>query len=100
MRPWLAANDRAGRASGNWTFVMTCHGLEPDATAASTTVGETPRTPSATILMATGAAKTTAATIAVSRVGPNRPTNGTRYTNAGMTCAASRVGRMTASARR
>ena len=77
---------------------MICHRLDPAAVAASMVVGETPRMPSATILMAAGAAKVTAAMIAVNRVGPNSASAGMRYTKGGMICAASRIGRMTASA--
>src|SRR5690349_13204320 len=99
MRPWLAARVSDRFASGSCTFEMICQVLEPDDVAASTTVAGTPRMPSATSLMDTGAANTTAAAIAVNRVGPNRPRNGTRYTNAGITWAASSVGRISRSAR-
>jgi len=58
--------------------VMICQVLQPAAVAASTVVSGTARTPSAVILMATGTAYTTAATIAVKRVGPNSARNGTR----------------------
>jgi len=83
---------------GSWTLVIVCQLLDPEATAASTVVSDTPRMPSATILVATGAAYTTAAAIAVNRLAANKARNGTRYTNAGMVWAASRTGRMIRSA--
>ena len=46
--------------------------------AASTVVAETASIPSATSLIAAGAAYARAATIAVNRVGPNRARTGTR----------------------
>src|SRR4029453_7177925 len=100
MRPWLVASVRPLRAMGSWTLVMIWVRLEPAATAASTVVADTSRIPSAMILIATGAANITAATIAVNRVGPNSARNGTRYTNGGIVWPASRAGRMTRSARR
>src|ERR1044072_9061105 len=84
---------------GSCTLEIVCQRPAPEAVAASTVVGDTPRIPSVTILMTIGAAYTNAATIAVNRDGPNSATNGTRYTNGGMTGAASSTGRMPRSAR-
>ncbi len=56
--------------------------------------------PSATSLMTIGAAYTPAATMAVNREAPNSATNGTRYTNGGITWAASSSGRIVWSAPR
>ena len=66
------------RAIGSCTFVTSCQVLDPAAVAASTVVGGRPRMPSAMIFMATGAANTTAATIAVNRLAPKSARNGTR----------------------
>ena len=55
-RPWLAASSNEPRAIGICTLVIICQRLEPADSAASMVVGETPRMPSATILMAGGAA--------------------------------------------
>ena len=50
----------------------------PADSAASTVAADTALIPSATILMAAGAAYATAATIAVNRVGPNSASTGIR----------------------
>src|SRR3954467_5885206 len=85
---------------GSCTLEIVCQRPAPEAVAASTVVGDPALIPSGTILMTIGAAYTNAATIAVNRDGPNSATNGTRYTNGGMTCAASSTGRITRSAPR
>src|SRR4029078_11515593 len=66
--------------------------------AAQTVSRETPRTPSALILIDTRAEYTIAATMPVNRDAENNARNGTRYTNDGMVCAASRNGRTILSA--
>ena len=43
-------------AIGSWTLVISCHVVAPVERPASMVVGETPLTPSATSLMAAGAA--------------------------------------------
>ena len=58
--------------------MISCQAVDPVERAASTVVGETPLTPSATSLIAAGAAYTMPATIAVNRVGPNRASTGIR----------------------
>ena len=65
-------------AIGSWTLVISCQVVAPVEREASSVVGATPRMPSATNLTATGAAYTTAATMAVKRVGPKRPSTGIR----------------------
>ena len=50
------ASASVSRDIGSCTLVISCHVLDPAAVAASIVVGDTPRMPSATILMATGAA--------------------------------------------
>ena len=57
---------------------MSCQLEDPAAVAASVVTDGTARMPSATIFMATGAANTTAATMAVNRLAPNNARNGTR----------------------
>ena len=58
--------------------MIICHVVLPLARAASTVVGETPRIPSATSLVAIGTAYATAATMAVKRLAPNRASAGIR----------------------
>src|SRR5262249_54091302 len=67
---------------------------DPTELAASTVATGTALMPSATILVVTGTAYTTAAAIAVNRLVPNSARNGTRYTNGGMVCPASSTGRI------
>src|SRR6476660_1071722 len=93
IRPWLVASVRDRTAIGSCTLVITCQVFDPTERAASTVSGETPRIPSAMILIDTGAAYTIAATMPVNRDAENNARNGTRQTNDGMVCAASRNGR-------
>ena len=67
-----------GRAIGSCTLRMICQRSEPSAIAASMVVAETPRIPSAMILIAAGAAYATAAMIAMNLVGPNSASAGMR----------------------
>src|SRR5680860_406760 len=55
-RPWLEASRIAARAIGSCTLPIICQTVVPAARAASTEVGDTPRTPSATSLVAIVAA--------------------------------------------
>ena len=72
------ASTSASRAIGSWTLEIICQVVLPLARAASTVVGETPRIPSATSLVAIGTAYAVAATIAVNRLAPNSASAGTR----------------------
>ena len=63
---------------GSCTLVISCQAVVPVEREASIVVGETALTPSATSLIATGAAYTTPATMAVNRVGPNSASTGIR----------------------
>ena len=58
--------------------MISCQVVAPVEREASTVLGETPLTPSATSLMAAGAAYTTPAKIAVKRVGPKSASIGIR----------------------
>ncbi len=56
MIPWLTPSMIESRASGTLTRLSTCMRDAPKAVAASTAVGDTPRTPFATRRMTTGSA--------------------------------------------
>ena len=56
MSPWLAPSRMDRREAGNWTLVITCIVVEPVEMAASTESAGTPRIPSATMRITTGAA--------------------------------------------
>ena len=77
-KPWLDASTTAALAIGSCTLLIICQAVVPDARAASTDVGDTPRMPSAISLVATGTPNATAATIAVNRLVPNSASAGTR----------------------
>ena len=62
MIPWLTPSMIASRASGSLTFTSTCDVVAPNAEAASTAAGGTPRRPDVTSRMITGTAYSTDAT--------------------------------------
>ena len=62
MIPWLTPSMIESRASGTFTFASTCIREAPNADAASTAAGETPRRPFVTSRMTTGIAYRTEAT--------------------------------------
>ena len=68
----------ADRAMGICTLVMIWMVMAPADSAASTVAAETALMPSATILIAAGAAYAIAATMAVNRVAPNSASTGMR----------------------
>ena len=74
----MVASTSDSRAIGSWTFEIICQRVLPLERAASTVVGETPRMPSATSLVAIGTAYAVAAMIAVNRPGRNSASAGTR----------------------
>ena len=76
-RPWFVASTSEPCAIGSCTLVISCQVVVPVDRHASTALGE-PRTPSATSLIAAGAAYMMPATIAVNRVGPKRASTGIR----------------------
>ena len=67
MIVWFSPTTIVLRAIGSCTLVISCHVVAPLDRDASTVVVETPLTPSATSLMAAGAAYTIAAVMAVKR---------------------------------
>ena len=56
MIPWLTPSMIESRASGSFTFASTCIRDAPNAEAASTAAGGTPRSPLVTSLITTGIA--------------------------------------------
>ena len=56
MIPWLTPSMIASRASGIFTFISICMREAPNAYAASTAAGGTPRTPAVTSRITTGIA--------------------------------------------
>ena len=98
-RPWFAASTIEPFDIGSWTLLIICHLLDPIERAASIVVGATLRMPSAAILIATGAAYSTAAAMARNFPGGNSAKAGMRYTKAGIVWRKSRMGRTKASTR-
>ena len=62
MIPWFTPSMMLSRASGIFTFASTCMREAPNADAASTAAGGTPRTPLVTSRITTGIAYSTDAT--------------------------------------